>query len=597
MNIKDTIVLDCECYPNYFLIAFKRLNTGKVHKIECRGEETKLTARQCTTISTILTSEVTFGYNSNNFDIPIIMLALQGVTTKEIHELCESIITGRNKDKPAWMFMKDENIQLLEGMDHFDIMQVAPGVRLSLKLYGARLNTKTLQDLPIAPGTVLTDLEMDGISKYCENDLVVTIELFNKIRPALELRVLLSEEYSTNLLSKSDAQIAETVFRKKLNLPYAENTAPEYVMFKSSDCLKFQSPVLKQLLEEICAQKFNINKGGGVVLPDILQRKSIDIGTSSYRLGIGGLHSQEKGLTVVPAEGECLIEKDVSSHYPSIILGFGLYPEKIGEKFLDVYRKLYDARLQAKKLGQKDTSNSLKIVINGAFGKLGSIYSSLYSPDLLITVTLTGQLTLLMVIERLELAGISIVSANTDAFVALVPDHLMGTYQEICAQWEKELSLELDDTKYSGMYSIGVNSYFAITTEGEVKAKSQFSLGGINKNPHASICATAVMDLISTGKDIEQTILDCKDITQFLIVRTVNGGAVWNDQELGKVVRWYKSHSGKAITYKANGNKVPKSDDSTPLMILESGIPADLDYSWYYREAKDLLFNTGYSDL
>ena len=37
-------------------------------------------------------------------------------------------------------------------------------------------------------------------------------------------------------------------------------------------------------------------------------------------------------------------------------------------------------------------ANALKIVVNGSFGKFGSRYSILYSPDLMLQVTITGQL-------------------------------------------------------------------------------------------------------------------------------------------------------------------------------------------------------------
>jgi DNA polymerase elongation subunit (family B) len=56
----------------------------------------------------------------------------------------------------------------------------------------------------------------------------------------------------------------------------------------------------------------------------------------------------------------------------------------------------------------------MKIAANGVFGKLGSPWSILYAPHLMVAVTLTGQLALLMLIERAERMGISVVSANTD---------------------------------------------------------------------------------------------------------------------------------------------------------------------------------------
>ena len=72
---------------------------------------------------------------------------------------------------------------------------------------------------------------------------------------------------------------------------------------------------------------------------------------------------------------------------------------------MNIYQSIVKRRLEAKAKGDTVTADSLKITVNGSFGKFGSKYSFLYSPDLLINTTLTGQLTLLMLIEMITLAG------------------------------------------------------------------------------------------------------------------------------------------------------------------------------------------------
>ena len=39
------------------------------------------------------------------------------------------------------------------------------------------------------------------------------------------------------------------------------------------------------------------------------------------------------------------------------------------------------------------------------------------------------------------------------------------------------------------------------------------------------------------------------------------------------------------LRYVKNGNKVPKTEGARACMALPVGKPADLDYTWYYREA------------
>ena len=257
-------------------------------------------------------------------------------------------------------------------------------------------------------------------------------------------------------------------------------------------------------------------------------------------------------------------------------------------------------RLNAKKSGDKVTADTLKICVNGSFGKLGSRYSFLYSPDLLLQTTLTGQLALLMLIESLEqLPGVSIVSANTDGIVIYLKRSRLDDVRNTCADWEIQTSYELEETHYRLIASRDVNNYLAVTTDGQIKRKGVFAAGGLMKNPDRNISYTAVAELLANNTPIENTIKNCKDVTQFVTVRKVTGGAVWQEQELGKAVRFYYSNEVDAqttINYKKNGNKVPNSDGARPLMTL-GDFPKDIDYQVYIDYANKLLEQIGYARI
>ena len=51
------------------------------------------------------------------------------------------------------------------------------------------------------------------------------------------------------------------------------------------------------------------------------------------------------------------------------------------------------------------------------FGKYGDAFSTLFDPGAMLAVTLSGQLMLIDLIERLTEAGIRVISANTDGLV------------------------------------------------------------------------------------------------------------------------------------------------------------------------------------
>lgn len=596
----DLIVLDCEVYPNYWLVAFKNINNGKVVTIEIKGEDSTLSDYDKTKLNTIMHKKVTFGFNSNNYDMPIILYALRGKTAFEIYELSNFIIEGNS---PSWKTLQMYSLVVPTAYKHFDIQEPSPGVRVSLKLYGGRMNSATLQDLPIEPGTMLTDQNMADILTYCINDLDTTIELYEKIKDQITLRVNMSEKYGKDLLSKSDAQIAEAVIKSELQKGRGNKylKAPKFAedvtfRYHIPEFISFQTKQLQDALSIIREHDFELDGRGSIKLPKELKSMKIKLGNSVYQLGVGGLHSTEKSQTVIPGNSQILADRDVASYYPNIILNLKLYPKHLGEKFLEVYEQIVKERLKAKASGDSVTSDALKVTINGSFGKLGSKYSTLYSPDLMMAVTLTGQLSLLMLIEALELKGISVVSANTDGFVSLMDKSEYKVYDEICNQWESTTGFKLEETQYKALYSRDVNSYLAVTTCDKAKGKGIFASNPLTKNPQAPICTHAVSELLIHRTAIEKTIRGCKDMTLFLRVRSVTGGAVHKGTYLGRVVRWVYTTNGDIITYKKNGNKVPLSDGSTPVMVLDD-MPNNIDCARYIEDAKSILDDLGVTNL
>jgi DNA polymerase elongation subunit (family B) len=233
-----------------------------------------------------------------------------------------------------------------------------------------------------------------------------------------------------------------------------------------------------------------------------------------------------------------------------------------------------------------------KILLNGSYGKFGSKYSFLYSPELLIQTTITGQLSLLMLIEKMTNVGGKVVSANTDGVNVLYKKSNYNNIHAVQFEWEMLTGYELEYTPYSSTFNRDVNNYIAIKDEG-IKGKGAFAEPNIMKNPTNEICILAVKEYLNNNAPIEQTIRQCKDITKFINVRTVQGGAMWRDEYLGKAIRWYYSTDGDVITYKKNNNKVPKSDNARPLMDLCEGLPCDLDLQWYIEESKSMLKDLG----
>jgi DNA polymerase elongation subunit (family B) len=276
-----------------------------------------------------------------------------------------------------------------------------------------------------------------------------------------------------------------------------------------------------------------------------------------------------------------------------------LAPQHLGKPFLVIYKSIVDRRLKAKAEGNLVVNESLKITINGSFGKLGSKWSFLYAPDLMMQVTITGQLTLLMLIERLELAGVSVVSGNTDGIVTKMLPEQEQLVKDIVADWEFDTDYEMEETCYQGLYSRGVNDYIAVA-DGYVKTKGAYADPRDKKNvlkinPGNEISTDAVKEFLQNGTPLEHTIKTCKDVSKFVTIRTVNGGALKNGELIGKAIRWYYGkYELDAMYYKTSGNKVPRSDGAKPMMELTDTIPEDMDFDWYIEESNKILKNIGY---
>jgi hypothetical protein len=604
--MNDLIVLDCEVYPNFFLLAMKRIDTGKLKTFHITGESSRFSDTQKREIHKIMLDNMTFGFNSRNFDMPIILYALQSASCKHLCNMSNAIIA---QNIPGWLTIND--YELKDIYPHFDIAEPSPGVMISLKSYGANIHSKKIQDLPIEPNTILTERQIEDIILYCENDLDTTIDLYREIKPRIDLRGSMVKDYGMQVLSKSDAQIAEVVIAKDIERITGSriskpSTEIKKVNYSPPRYIKFKNLILKELLNLCTNTTFKITNSGSVELPKALRDFKIEIGDTSYQIGIGGLHSKERCQAIIPKHNEKLIDKDVISYYPSIILNERLAPKHLGNNFLTVYQSILDKRLAAKKAGDQVTSEGLKIVLNGSFGKFGNRFSKIYSPELMLAVTLTGQLSLLMIIERLEAVAIKVVSANTDGFVSIIPDHLSSLYQTLCFEWEMETGFTLETTEYKALYSRDVNNYLAIKSKG-YKGKGVMDLvdsyslpigsnsTNVGKGRNADIVTKAVIDKIMTGKRIDKTVKQCDDVRQFLFTRKVAGGALWGNQYLGRVVRWIYSKEGQAIRYKKNGNLVAKSASAMPIMEL-CDIPVSIDRQAYINEANQLLKEIGYNE-
>ena len=653
---------DTECYPNLWLLKFK-LQSGEIVTFTLRAGE-RLSPDQIQRICQIFQTYTVVSFNGIYYDVPMISAALSGYSTEQLKWLNDRIIVEGLKPwelgLPEW-----------KPSDHIDIIETLPGAG-SQKVYAGRIHCKTMRDLPYSPADHLSEEQIAEVDSYCCNDLDVLEALYNAAAPMLKIREAIGSRYGIDLRSKSDAQCAEAILRHRCEQVLGRRIYKPEVdwnlafRYEPPSFLAFATPQMQRAFEMVKSSIFTLGASGAVVMPAQLSGLEIIIGGSIYRMGIGGLHSSEKSRAVFSTDTHILLSPDVASYYPSLMINSGKFPKALGPAFTGEF-----AGLKAERLEDKDRQKALegaglkgtqewidayngnegkKVFVNGTFGKTLSHYSVLFGPEMGIQTTVTGQLSLLMLIEWMEHYQIPVVSANTDGIVMHCPRTHVNVAVALIEEWERRTGLKMDRPidEYQAIYSRDVNAYLAIKPDGGVKRKG----AGISKaglvsktSPDAEICGDAVAEYLSKGTPILYTVGACRDIKKFVTVQKVAGGAVkmWGEgprkgtlvrdmtpvleangwvkvgrrwsradvttdaasayeacfppqrpEYLGKVIRWYYSPAAPGpIVYNTNGNLVGGSYGAKPCMTLPDELPADIDYHWYLDRCESILKDIG----
>lgn len=383
---------------------------------------------------------------------------------------------------------------------------------------------------------------LNEVADYNDNDVYIVAELIRMNQEEVLLRYRISEEYKVDVYSASRSTIADKVI-VKLYSKFTGLHPKAFIDTKTirrkilvseilSDKIAFSTPELNDILSGIRSLTLRGEKGE-------FDREFTFMGTS-YTIATGGLHSNEIPAVYVENSDSIIVDRDVASYYPNMIRSLKVCQKHLIPKaWFRIADTIVDERLEHKHLA-KDKSLDvmerdkhataaacLKIVANaGIFGKMGSEKSFLCDKKAMYQVTINGQLFLLMLIEKLELAGIHVISANTDGIVTIVPRKLEQTADDICHWWEKHLGLELEFTYYTKYVTEGVNSYLTVKRGGSSKFKGRMNpkmfLEDLSKGYNSPIVAKCVTEYFINGTPVMETLRNAKSILDFCRTQNVN---------------------------------------------------------------------------
>lgn len=610
---KTVFVYDIEVFQNIFHCSAINTETKEVHKFEISSRKNQLSELisffkqvnlpvswndNYTTNCSIDSDKIFCGYNNLHYDNPVINYIIEyehvlaenpvPVITNSIFNLSREITnSGENIEKwKRWKYQV--------WFDSFDILTMlySNKLRVGLKEIQVTMQYKNVQEFVCDWSKPLPIEDFDSMIDYNINDIESTSALLDRCKKDIDLRLAIEDEYGVKVLSKDGVNIGMKILTHK----YLEKTgltwwdikdlrSPQaYIPLKDVilPFIKYDSPILKSVLDEMKTQVVSPGRKG--------YEKNFVFGGLRYTVGVGGIHSKNDPEIIIPAEDEMLIDIDVASLYPSMLIEYGFYPKHLGPEFLEVYSQIRSERIEAKHNGDKIKDSTLKLALNGLSGNLQNEHNFCYSPFAVMQIRINGQLLLLMLAEKLVELGCRIVQANTDGLFVLLKKSIYDKVNIVCREWEQLTKLTLEEDRFEAMYQYAINDYIAVK-EGYAKKKHEFrdftavmdpktgdhiKYGATNakgetyrnmdeirkdyiktkgmfitevllgKGLSPKIIPEAIIKYFVDGIPVEDTVKGCTDIKKFLMSEKT--GKQWHveymNQEIQRTNRFYASTDG-----------------------------------------------------
>ena len=470
----------------------------------------------------------------------------------------------------------------------------------------------------------MTDDEIEITIDYCRNDVYATYEFYlvtigqtehplYKGNNQIELRQDIEAEFGIPCLNYSDSKIGDEMIKKyycqEKGIIYSELPKKGYFRkeIKMSNCIAsyvtFQTPELQAFLKRMKKNVFGLQDDF---------KESIEFYDNTYSFMKGGLHTENKPKIFEADDETKIIDWDVSSYYPAIIISNGRYPQHLGKEFLRGYKAMFDKRLELKPLAKTDKKikgivGALKLAVNSVYGKSSDMQNWIYDRQLTMFTTITGELSLMMLIEAYELAGIRVISANTDGVTILVKNASFDTMNEINKWWMDLTTYELEDTNYKKIIFSTVNDYLAIKTDGEIKKKGDFLTDfELHKNKSARIVPIALEHFYVNDVPVADTIRNHTNIYDFCLRQKASSNFHYEGTQAGKVtvynklIRYYVSKTGEKLMKIKNPDCDTNAADASQVEAgewvmhvcnkLSKDHPLDnINYDYYIEKAERII--------
>jgi hypothetical protein len=629
----NVIIYDIETMKEYFLVV--ALIPGEPYRVfEVNKNKNNLDA--FISFTEQYKDYYWVGYNNIRFDSQVVEWVIRNCEywhelfnleiTAKIAQKAADVIDDANHDVFPEYRESDLTLKQLDlfKVHHFD----NKNRRVSLKRLEFEMDLENIEEMPIHHSKEnMTTEDIELTKEYCYNDVWATYQFYlvtigetdhplYKGENRIELRQDIEAEFGIPCLNYSDSKIGDEMIKKyyceQKRIDYQQ--LPKKGYFRKSIAVKnciapyveFQTAELQAFLKKI--KKLNLG------LQDDF-KEELHFYNNVYSFMKGGLHT-ENSPKIFEADDEYeIIDWDVSSYYPAIIINNGRYPYHLGPEFLRGYQEMFNKRLELKPLAKKDKKikgivGALKLAVNSVYGKSSDMQNWIYDRQLTMFTTITGELSLMMLIEAYELAGINVISANTDGVTIRIKKVLIDKMHEINAWWSELTKYELERADYQKIIFSTVNDYLAIKTDGEVKKKGDFVTDfELHKNKSARVVPLALEQYFLRNVPVDTTIKSHNNIFDFCLRQKASKDfhyegidrATGEKKVYNKLIRYYISNTGEKLLKVKNEDSDSGAADvsqveagewlATVCNHLKKDHPLDnINYDYYIERAERLIF-------
>lgn len=549
--VDGTYIFDCEVFAHDWLFVFKEVATGEYTIIHNDNDAV---------LAFMERDPFLGGFNNKHYDNHILKAVMVGADPKTVKQVNDTIIV---EEVNGWdiPFLRDYRVYF----HSFDLMDDCQD-GISLKGIEAHLGIpieETEVDFNIT--RPLTEAELKQTITYCKYDVDAT-EILYHIR-----QNYLSNKATLGRARGLDEREAMYMTNAKLTSVYLKAVKPQKPWTDERD-YRYPDKLRREYIPNEVIDFFDrlhdptvsdtelfggYDEHGKKVKGASLE---IMVGVCPCTIAYGGIHGAIPTYMEEATETRSIRNKDVASYYPHLMT----LPLSEGQKYgfcsrnipsPQVFVDTLEDRVKAKKAGDKDTANALKLVLNTTYGTMlngraGVAYNDLYDPLMGRSVCITGQLLLLELSIHLtqECPTLKVIQLNTDGIMVSFDNSDEAKWQEITQEWQDRTGFELEEDFIQKIVQKDVNNYVEVPVgDGKPKVKGGQLVRGIltngnvdftqmglppwdnmtggawNINNNAVVVARAIRDYFVDGTPPEETIAASTSLLDFQLIAKVGG--------------------------------------------------------------------------